>query len=130
MSDYFNGIPATYTFPTATLSSAAEIGHFVGPAGHVGRIVGVTAAVTTAVTTAAAAVTVGSASDGDAYASLTVAVGAADTVANDPTISTSDDNVIAADEIAVVASDGGPDAGAATINVHVVWYKANPDVSS
>lgn len=130
MSDYFNGIEATYTFPGQTLSSAAEIGHFVGPKGHVGRLVGVTCAVTTEVTGSAETLSVGSASDADAYGTLSVAVGAADTVANDASILTTDDNVIAADEIGVVSTAGDCTAGAGTVSVHVVWYKANTDVSA
>ena len=128
--DYFDAIEATYTFPGSTLSTAAELGHFVGPAGHVGRLVGITCAVTTEVTTAAETLSVGSASDADAYGTLTVAVGAADTVANDATILTTDDNVIPADEIVVLSTAGDSAAGAGTIAVHVEWYKANDDVSS
>ena len=127
--DYYDAIPATYTFEAVNLAAAAEVGHFVGPPGHVGRLVGITTAVTTAVTTAASSLSLGSAADADAYATASVAVGAADTVQNAITNLTTDDNYIAADEIVVLTCGGEAAAGAGTINVHVAWYKANADAN-
>lgn len=123
MATYNDPIYATYNVNAATLSTAAELIQCVGPVGHKGRVDGVTCVVTTAVTDAANTVTVGTTSDGDAYATLTVAVGAADTYANNPTILTDDDNLIPANGVVVVATGGECTAGAGSVAVTIAWFK-------
>ena len=51
MSGYSNGQQITYKFAAATLSAAAIVGRFVGPAGKTGRVVSAEALVTTTTTT-------------------------------------------------------------------------------
>ncbi|MHC4362439.1 MAG: hypothetical protein ACYSTZ_06395, partial [Planctomycetota bacterium] len=59
-SNFYDGADSrTYRFPAATLSAAAVVGRFQGPAGKVGRVRGAEYIVTTTTTTAAAAVTIG-----------------------------------------------------------------------
>lgn len=120
--DYSNPIFATYFVQAATISTAAELLNFVGPAGKSGRVVDVTFFTTTGVTVAADAITVGTVADGDAYATLVVPIQAADAVSNDATILTTDDNLIPADSAVVVASAGTSTAGAGSIAVTVAWF--------
>lgn len=119
---YAHPIYATYFIQAATLSSAAELMNIAGPDGYKGRVVDVTVFVTTATTDAATSVTVGSTSDADAYATLSVPVASADAVANGATIATTDDNEIPDGAAIVVATDGGCTAGAGSISVTIAWY--------
>jgi hypothetical protein len=117
---YDNPLRITYQVLAATIATAGVKLAQVGPEGMRGRVETMEALVTTATTTTASIVSVGSAADDDAYASLTVAVGAADTFANDP-----DDGVTAllpADTLFEIASDGGSDAGAANLSVTIAWF--------
>lgn len=121
-ASYDEPIYATYNVNAATLSSAAELLQIAGPAGKQGRVVDVTCVVTTGVTDAANSITVGTTSDGDAYATLSVPVSSADAVANDATILTDDDNLIAADSAVVVATGGECTAGAGSVAVTIAWF--------
>lgn len=123
MYTYDEPLVLNYNIEAATLSSAAELMRIIGPAGMQGRVVALGAVVTTAITVAAADITVGTVSDGDAYATMDVAVGAADTSENDFTNLTDDDNLIAADAPVILAVGGAPDAGAASISLTIAWFK-------
>lgn len=119
---YHDPIYTTHNVNAATLSTAAELIQLVGPAGKRGRIIDVTCVVTTGVTVAANSINVGTVSDGDAYATLSVPISAADSVANDATILTDDDNLIPANSAVVVATGGECTAGAGSVTVVVAWF--------
>ncbi|WP_299312317.1 hypothetical protein [uncultured Halomonas sp.] len=119
---YHDPIHATYTLAAADLTSTGTLLSVVGPAGKRGRLVGITGVVTTGVTVAASTVTVGTAGDGDAYGTLTVPIASAGAVANDPTVTAVDDNLMPADTAVVIATGGEATAGAADLAVHIAWY--------
>lgn len=130
---YDNALRETYRFPAATLSAAAVVGRFIGPAGKRGRIVNVSHIVTTGVTVAAAAVTVG-VNGATSPVSHTVPISSANAGAAIPAASlkgqvegsdglaTGEIAELAADTVVEVASDGGPTAGAADLVVTVDWF--------
>lgn len=120
--DYENPIVQTYVLEKATLSTAAELGGFAGPAGKTGRIESISVAVTTATTVAATVVSVGDGTDVDKYGTLSVPIASADAVANASVSLTTDDNLIPADSFVAVDTDGGCTAGAGTITVIVAWF--------
>ena len=74
---YDKPIYMTYQLDAASLTSDADLLTVSGPYGKQGRVVAVTAVVTTGVTVAAAAVNVGSLTDDDDYAVLSVPVSSA-----------------------------------------------------
>lgn len=117
---YSNPITTTYRFATATLSSAAIVGRLVGPSGKEGRLIDVACVVTTGVTDAAVTVDVGLTADVDAFGTLSVAIGAANTVANGMTRGT--DNDIPADTVVEVSANGECTAGAGDLLVTIAWY--------
>lgn len=119
---YHDPVYATYQLDAAALTSAATLLKVAGPAGKVGRLVGITSVVTTGVTVAAASVTVGSATDADAYGTLTVPISSADAVSNDPTLTAVDDNLIPADSLVAIATGGEATAGNANLAVHIAWF--------
>jgi len=112
----------TYTFDTKTLSSAAQIGQMAGPAGLQGRVHSVNAVLTTATTVAASVISIGDNSDVDEYATLAVPIALIDTIHNASVSLTDDDNLIAADTIVTLETDGGCTAGAATVAVVIDWF--------
>lgn len=121
---YDKGIVETYRFAAATLSAAATVGRFIGPAGKRGRVVNVSHVVTTDVTVAAAAVTVGE-SGAASPISHTVPVsvaGAAVAIPRATVRAQAATYELPADTVVLVASDGGPTAGAADLIVTVNWY--------
>lgn len=120
---YDKPLRETYRFAAATLTAAAVVGRFIGPAGKVGRIVNVSDLVTTGVTVAAAVVTVGP-NGAASPVSHTVPIAAANL---GHAISRTAATLLAqtelpADTVVEVASDGGPTAGAADLIVVVEWY--------
>lgn len=121
MSTYDEPIYVTYTIDTATLSAAAELGRFVGPAGKQGRVVGLSCVVTTDTTVAATTVTVNDAANTIVAGSLSVPVGVAGTVANTLT-GVTDDTLIPADTVVTVDTDGGATAGAGTIQLVMAYF--------
>lgn len=121
MNTYDEPLVLTYQLDAATLSSAAELATFAGPAGKQGRVVSMSALVTTGVTTAAAVVTVEDLADSVVGGSLTVPVGAADTFAADTTLG-GDATLLPADTAFTIDVDGGPGAGAANIVVAIAWF--------
>jgi hypothetical protein len=117
---YDDPLKITYPVLASTIATAGVKLAQVGPAGMTGRVESMEALVTTATTVAASIVSLGSAGDDNAYASLTVAVGAADTFANAPV-----DGVTAllpADTLFELSSDGGSTAGAANLSVTIAWF--------
>jgi len=122
MTTYDQPVRTTHNVNAASLASAAELMQIAGPAGMKGRVESVTCVVTTGVTVAASDINVGTTSDADAYATLEVPVSAADALANDPTILTDDDNLIPADTVVVVSTDGAATAGAGSVTVVIAWF--------
>jgi hypothetical protein len=131
-SNFYDGAESrTYRFAAATLSAAAVVGRFQGPAGKVGRVRGAEYIVTTTTTTAAAAVTIG-VNGAVAPATMTVPVATAPAggamtdaqvkAAGAAVVAGTNDVELTADTIIEVASDGGPGAGAADLIVHVDWF--------
>jgi len=117
---YDDPLKISYILPASAIDTAGVKLGMVGPAGMQGRVESMEALVTADVTVAAAIVSIGSAADADAYASLTVAVGVADTFANAPV-----DGVTAllpADTLFEISSDGGATAGDANIVVTIAWF--------
>jgi len=119
---YATPIYTTHNVNAATLSTAAELIQLAGPYGKKGRVVGVSCVVTTAVTVAANSINVGSTSDADAYATLSVPISSPDAVANNPTILTDDDNLIPANGAVVVSTGGEATAGAGSVTVVIAWF--------
>jgi len=119
---YDQGLRETYRFPAASLTAAAVVGRFIGPAGKVGRVVNVSSVVTTTLTVDAAALTVG-----NNGAALPATHGI-------PTLTTADtgqastyaelqgNTDLAADTVVELAADGAPGVGAADVVVTVDWY--------
>ena len=122
MNTYDRPIMSTHSLQAADLTSAAVLASIAGPAGRQGRIVGLSAAVTTGVTAAAATLAVGSPSDADAYATLTVPISAADSVANGALFLTDDDNLIPADSVVELSTGGEATAGAAGLTLIIAWF--------
>jgi hypothetical protein len=103
-------------------STAANDLQICGPKGKVGRVVEISAMLTTAVTVAASTVLVGTASDTDAYASLTVPIQAINTTVVGADIYTDDDNLIPANSRVVIGNGGGSTAGVGTVTVIIAWF--------
>lgn len=130
---YDNALRETYRVKAATISAAAVIDRFIGPAGKRGRVVNVAHVVTTDVTVAASNITVGNngatnpvthvvpvstANSGAAIpaASLKGQVEGSDGLAAGEIAE------LAADTVVEVASDGGSTAGAVDLLVTVDWF--------
>lgn len=116
---YSNPTTCTYRFPAVSVTGAATLGRFIGPKGLTGRVVDVCYVVTTGVTVAASNLIVGTAADGDAYATLAVPVAAANAVGNGATLVTG--HILPADTLVAVGSAGGATAGAVDAIVTVDW---------
>lgn len=117
---YSNPTSITYRLPAAAIATAGVLGRFIGPTGLTGRVVDICSVVTAGVTIEANTVTVGTAADPDANATLTVAISAANAVQNGATLVTA--ALLAADTLFVVNSGGEATAGAADILVTVDWF--------
>lgn len=121
---YDRPIYTTYTFPAATLSAAATIGKFQGPAGRTGRVDDISYRVTTGVTVAASEVNIGATANdtGNAVCSVEVASAGATGAATADEVGKSDSNRLTADTTINVATDGACTAGAADLFITVAWY--------
>jgi len=130
---YDNALRETYRVKAATVSGAAVVDSFIGPAGKVGRIVNVSHVVTTDVTVAAANITVGNNGASNpvthdipvSVAGAAEAIPAADLkgqVDGTDGLAAGEIALLAADTLVEVASDGGATAGAADLLVTVDWY--------
>jgi hypothetical protein len=119
---YDKPIEITYPINAGSVTADADLLTVSGPNGLKGKITAVSTVVTTGVTVAASTVEVGTSGDNDAYASLVIPVSSAGAVANNVTINTNDDNLIAADSAVVIGSGGGATAGACNIFVTIAWF--------
>ena len=121
MSNFYdNGIRQTYRLAAATLSSAANLASIAGPAGMRGRVESAVALVTTGVTVADCTVRFGTDADDDAFGTLTVPIGAADSIAGNLVAGVTEN--IPADSVARIDAGGESTAGAADLIVTVVWF--------
>jgi hypothetical protein len=128
---YDNADSRTYRFPAATLSAAAVVGRFQGPAGKVGRVRGIEYMTTTGITVAASLVTVG-VNGAVAPASISIPVTAINLggamsddevkAAGAEEVAGTNDVELTADTTIEVASDGGSTAGAADLIIKVDWF--------
>ena len=121
MNTYDNAMVSNYVLDTATLSTAAELATYAGPAGKTGRVVSITCVVTTDTTVAATVVSVNTLDNATVCGSLSVPVAVADTIASASTNGT-DATLIPADTAFTIDTDGGCTAGAGTIEVLVAWF--------
>lgn len=118
MSYSENGLTA-HRFSALTLSTAAVIGRIYGPAGAKGKVVGVSTIVTTAITAAATTVKIGTASDDDAFGTLTAPISSVNAGAN--VVVDGVDSDVAADTMILVTAGGESTAGAADVVVYIQW---------
>ena len=122
MITYDHPLVITYSLRAASVVSDANLLNIAGPEGLQGKILALATVVTTGVTVAASTVVVGTDAANALYASLAIPISAADAVANDVTISTDDDNLIAANSRVVIGSGGGATAGAVNLDVTIGWF--------
>ena len=121
--NYDEGINAVaYHFPAVPIDTAAVFGRIAGPAGKTGRLIGIGTVITTATTVAAAELRVGTIADPDAYGTQAVAILSADALVNAFTDLTSDANLITADTVVELSSDGGATAGAGDVVIYINWF--------
>jgi len=116
---YSNGHTCVYRFAAATLSTAAIIGRIMGPSGKQGRLIDISDVVTTGVTAAANTTDVGLTADVDAFGTLSTPISSANAVHNGMTRGAT--NIIPADTVVEVSTNGECTAGAADILVAIEW---------
>jgi len=117
-------IQATYELTAASVASAATIGRITGPEGMSGEITSVSAICTTQITVAAGQLNLGNGSDADKYGTFSVPLTAANARVDgsySPTWVRGVKQKIDIDEVLLVAADGAPTAGAATIFITIEW---------
>lgn len=119
---YHDPIYTTHTLKAQDIATAATLFHIVGPKGKVGRLESIAAAVTAATTVAATELRVGTAADADKFGTLSVPVATAGNGYNNATIANIDTNPMPANDVVLIATDGGCTAGAADISVTIAWY--------
>jgi len=122
MSEYHNPLRTTHVLTTATLSTLAEIGKFSGPAGMQGRVESISVLVSTATTAADCLVSLGDGTTLNKFGGVTVPVTSLNGVANTLVSLTDDDNLIPADSMVTIETDGGCTAGAGTVTVVIAWF--------
>jgi hypothetical protein len=122
MSEYHNPLRTTHVLAAATLSTLAELATFSGPEGMQGRVESISVLVTTATTADVTIVSIGDGTDVDKYATNTVPIASIDAVANTTVSLTTDDNLIPANALFTIDTDGGCTAGAGNITVVVAWF--------
>lgn len=119
---YHDPIYTTHNLQAATVSTAATLARIVGPRGKVGRLESITAVVTADTTVAATELRVGTAADADKFGTLSVPVAVTGNGYNNATIANIDTNPMPANDVVLLATDGGSTAGAADISVTIAWY--------
>tara|TARA_R110000765_G_scaffold195825_7_gene301305 strand:+ start:6975 stop:7340 length:366 start_codon:yes stop_codon:yes gene_type:complete len=119
---YHDPIYTTHTLKAQSIATAATMLSVVGPRGKVGRLESVSAVVTTGTTDAATELRVGTAADADKFGTLSVPVATAGNGYNNATIANIDTNPMPANDVVLIATDGGCTAGAADISVTIAWY--------
>lgn len=124
MSSFYDGVDGrrTYRFAAATLSSAAVVGRIQGPAGKVGRVVGLEYVLTTGTTTNPTVVTIDTVAGLTAPFAATIPVLAINLGGSATEAEVKAGAELPADTVATIASDGGAAAGAGDLNVTVAWY--------
>jgi len=121
-NNYDSGLEISYRFPAASLTSAAVVGRFIGPAGKVGRVKSVSSIVTTGVTVAAAVVDVDTVAGITTPVATTIPISSANAGLSATKAEIDASTELPADTVVQVSSDGGPTAGAADLVVVVNWY--------
>ena len=122
MITYDTPFRMSYTIPAAAIDTAAVLLSVCGPAGLKGRVSNISGVVTTSTTVAASEIQVGTTADEDAYATCAVPVLTAPAVFNTLVDLTSDANLIPANSVVEIASDGGATAGDGDIVVTIDWF--------
>lgn len=128
---FYNADRRTYRIAAATLSAAAVVGRIIGPAGKLGRVVGMETVLTLGTTVAVCNVTVGV--NGAVLPAvmqipvLAINLGhqmsAAELkLAGAVEIAAVNDVELPADTVIEVASDGGCTAGAGDLLITIVWF--------
>lgn len=112
----------TYRFPAATISAAAVVGRFIGPAGKRGRVTGFEYLVTTGITVANGTVVVDTNAGltGPFTATAEIAAANAGGAATQAELKAGAE--LPADTTIEVQAGGQPTAGAADLIVTVQWY--------
>lgn len=117
---YENPTTIGYRTNTAALSGGAAVfDKIAGPKGKTGYVNSIIGVVTTAVTVAAASILVGISGDTDKYASLVIPISSADAIAN--TVVRGVENILPADTLVQIGTDGAATAGAADVDVIIDW---------
>ena len=120
---YENPIVITHVLPAEALTGGVGVARTIlGPEGKKGRLVGIAAVVTTDVTVAAASVDVGISDDTDKYGTLSVPISSAGSGVNNATINDTDANMMPADTVVEIGTDGAATAGAADLAVTIAWF--------
>jgi hypothetical protein len=119
---YDNPIQVSYRFPAVTVSTAAVLGRMAGPSGRAGRVLSIAAVVTTDVTVAPALLTVDTNAGLTNPPSLSLPVGAANSIAGSTQADTEGADELPADTVIELQSDGGATAGAADVTVTIGWF--------
>ena len=117
---YSTPIYATYRFTAASVTAAATLGRFIGPAGKEGVVVDISYVITTGVTVAASNLIVGFAGTTNAYGTTPVPVAAADSGGNAMVRGAT--AKIPPNSVVLVGSAGGATAGAVNACVVVAWF--------
>lgn len=124
MSGFYDGVDGrrTYRFPAATLSAAATVGRIQGPAGKVGRVVGMEYVLTLGTTGAVTNVSVDTVAGLVAPVSVAIPVLAINLGGAAAAAELKAGDELPADTVANVDTDGGCTAGAGDLIVTVQWY--------
>lgn len=124
MSGFYDGVDGrrTYRFPAATLSAAATVGRIQGPAGKVGRVVGLEYVLTLGTTVAVTNVSVDTVAGLVAPVSVAIPVLAINLGGAAAAAELKAGDELPADTVANVDTDGGCTAGAGDLIVTVQWY--------
>ena len=124
MSGFYDGNDGqrTYQFMAAAIDAGAIFGRFQGPAGKIGRIIGIEYHLVAATTTAATAITFDTAAGFTTPRGMSIPVAAINLGGSATEAELKLGNELPADTIVEATSDGGADAGDADITVTVQWY--------
>ena len=119
---YEHPIYSTYTLPAFALDTTTAALSIRGPSGRKGVLIDLSCVVTVTTTTNPTVITLGDATDADAYGTLTVAaVTAASTAIYSAVITDTDDNMMPADTTIILVSDAGAAAGDGDIVMTIAW---------
>lgn len=122
MITYDQPFRKTYTIPASAIDTAGVKLQIVGPKGLQGRLSDISAVITVDTTVAVTSIEVGTVADADKFGTLSVPIGVAGVLANAFVDLTTDDNLIPADTVVEISSDGGATAGDADLSVTIDWF--------